>query len=1854
MNRQKKYFLLLSILCILFSACKNSHKIIAIDPRFAQYIAGYTSGMLSNQSHIRIELSKPIAHPLNGLPDSTLLDGAFSFSPSIKGHAIWVNERTIEFIPKTILDKETFYNATFKLARFTSVEKDLKKFHFQFSTYEQHLFVTLEGLHNIDNYNVEWQRLEGKIKTTDKDDTASLKKTIEANYLGKKLAIKWENEYNSDNEIRFSVDSIARQSTESKISITWNGKAIDAKEFGSQELTVSALGDYTVHQLYVKDEEDQHLEIEFSEPLLPNQNLNGIVKVGDVENVSFAIDGNMLKVFFTERIVGLKEIRISTAIKNCKGYKMKSEYRRDQEFFAAKPKVRIVGSGCILPNSQGLIFPFETINLKSVQVRVIKIFENNVQQFLQVNDLNGNDGLTRVGKIVAEKKFNLDYNKQDLTQWTKHVIDLQKLIQPDPGSIYRVSIKFERADAILSCDTSNAEEDELNEEPIDMPQEGLETKLEKNWNEDNWNDNSFDDYETYEGYNDDYTACDNSYYQGKAVSRNILASDIGLIFKLDENKMAHAFVSNMITTDPMPKTRIEFFDYAKQLIAAGNTDMEGKLDIFLPQKPFLMVAKNGKQRGYMKLLDANANALSKFDIEGEVVQKGIKGFLYTERGVWRPGDSIYINFILEDKQHQLPENHPVSFVFKDPMGKSIYQTIITQHVNHTYDCRTATSPNAVTGNYVANVKVGNLEFTKNIHIETVKPNRLKINFDTPPIIYENNKDKGVLLQAKWLHGADAKNLKANVYATVRSTETKFDHFPDYIFSSPLKNYNSNDIVLFDSALDANGSTHIPCNLHIDNNAPGMLKASFVTKVFEEGGDFSIDKNTCLYSPFKRYVGLQLPNAGDPYSSLLLNRDYVFHIASVNQFGTPEDASKLHLKIYKIEWRWWYETDQDDASTYLSKSGTIVVKDTILKSINGKSLFNFIASADNYARYLFVVTDEEGGHETGAILSFDSPYWQAQNSTSTENATMLHFSCDKTKYMKGEQVKVTIPSASKGTALVSIESGNKVIKSYWIKTTVAATKFNFIATTDMSPNVYLHVTMIQPHANTLNDLPIRMYGVVPIQVDDPNTHLHPVISMPNELRPETTAHIDVKELTGKKMTYTLAIVDNGLLDLTKFKTPNAWSTFYAKEALGVKTWDMYDNVIGAYAGKLDHLLSIGGDANYDGSNTTKANRFKPMTIFVGPFTIEANQHKTHAITIPNYVGSVRVMVVAQNNGAYGEAEKNVEIKKPLMVLATVPRVLSPNEMIHIPVDVFAMKENIKDVKIELESNDLLQWIGNKQQFIHFNKIGDEIVPFTMKVASKIGMAKIIVKATCGNEIARQEIELDIRMPNPPIAVSQELSIQANETMRSEIQFKNIKGTNEANIELSCIPPINVEGRLSYLIQYPHGCIEQTTSSAFPQLYISHLMELSDKQQKQTSINIQKALRRLQLFQTSNGGFSYWPGENESNEYGSNYAGHFMLEAEKLGYALAPNLKSSWVKYQTQQAKNWTTNNGMYPRSESNELIQAYRLYTLALSGNAELGSMNRLREENNLCTTAKCELALAYQAIGQIEVAKQLTTNISMQFPVYKELSYSYGSDTRDKAILIETFSKLNNQIMVANVVKELSDKMNSNNWFSTQETAYLLMAFCDYYGLSKTNEINISYQLNNGTWISKQSTKSILKLTFNENDIASFAPIQIKNNGKVKLYAKLITKGVPMIGDTSISNKHISMQVIYKTMKGVQINPSQIKQGTDFYAEVTIQNLDKTYLKEMCLNEIFPSGWEIHNSRMDEEQTQNNTTRYQDIRDDRVYSYYDLTGENKITVKILLNATYVGKFYMPSIYSEAMYDNTIHANSKPMWVEVVQ
>ncbi len=1885
-----KLFLSVSIttlICVvLFTACFQTRpKVNDINPAFGKYISGYTSGMVSRKSTIRIELSHGINEAKNGtpnnqpqiasvnstqvlntampaltiLPDSSLLNDAFTFEPNIKGRAVWISDRVIEFIPTEILPANQFYNVDFKLKEVTTVDDGFENFKFQLSTFPQNVFVNIDGLRSYDDYNIEWQKLTGKITTSDYEDTASIRKVLTVTQNGKAMPVQINYSYNN-NEFYFYVDSIERKQKAGQLIVSWNGEKINAISNGSQEIKIPALGDFSVSEAKVIDNEDQYVELTFSDPIDYTQNLKGIVTIQGIDNLTYAIENNVVKVFLSNRIVGEKLLTVTSGIKNFKGYKMNTAFTQSLTFEEPKPLVRIKGNGSILPNSNGLIFPFEAISLKAVDVRVIKIFENNVHQFLQTNNLDGQDGLTRVGKIVAEKTIKLDYDKKtNLKQWNKHVIDLGKLITPDPGAIYRVSIKYSKKYALCDCE---GVEDEVTEEGEEEGTVATTDSEEKDpWNEDDIHRYGFDGgYDSWEYYYDGgYSPCNSNYYYGKAVSRNILASDLGLIYKLDDNKFSHVFVSNMITAKPVSFATIEYYDYTKQLIAQDTTDANGMLDLQLKRKPFLMLAKSGKQRGYLKLLDGYTNSLSKFDIEGEVVQKGVKGFLYGERGVWRPGDSLYINFIMEDKEKRLPPNHPVKFELLDPAGTIIYQTTKTKNLNGLYDFRTATADEAVTGNYTAIAKVGNRVFSENFKIETVKPNRLKIYLDFDPSTGSGRKinDSTAKLSVKWLHGAVAKNLKALVNVSVNQTKTSFEKYKNYEFDSPIRNYYSEAETVFDDVLNDKGEANLDTYINVGQTAPGMLRATYISKVFEEGGDFSIDRYSVPYSPYKTYIGLHSPETKSFDNTLQTGNNYNFDVVALSDKGALVNANKLQVKIYKVQWRWWYDKSDDDLAQYISRSGTIVLKDTLIKATEGKGSFKFNVQYPEYGRYLITVTDLLGGHQTGKIVTIDWPYWSRANRSNNENANMLNFACDKDKYVSGENIKLSFPSPADGIALVSIETGRKVVKKFWIPTKKGETVHEFKADADMTPNAYVHVTLIQPHANTKNDLPIRMYGVVPITVDEPLTHLEPEIKMIDVIKPESFTNIKVKEKKGRKMTYTLAMVDEGLLDLTRFKTPQPWNTFYAREALGVKTWDMYDAVIGAYAGKLDKLLSVGGDGDANAGKGVKANRFKPMVKFMGPFTLEAGEEKDHVVEIPNYVGSVRVMVVAENEGAYGNAEKAVAVRKPLMILATLPRVLGPGENVYLPVDIFAMEKHVKDVKIDVEVNEFLELDGTKQQSMHFTQVGDEVINFKLNVAQKLGIAKVKITATSGKEKAVQEIELDVRTPNPKVNEGEEMVLEAGKEWNTEINFKGIVGSNKATIEFSSIPAMGLEKRLDYLIQYPHGCIEQTTSSVFPQLFVMNLMDMKDSQKNKVSNNIKAGLKRLQLFQTANGGFSYWPGESYDSEWGSNYAGHFLIEAEKQGYSLPANLKTKWVKYQQQQARNWSHNNGMYNHphgNETNEVIQAYRLFVLALSNNPEMGAMNRLREEKNLSATAKWRLAAAYKLVGQTEVAQKLIEGLPTTVKPYKELSYSYGSEVRDEAMILETLSLLHEKTKAWPLAKQIAKSLSSQSWMSTQETAYSLLAMCEYTGVKENNgEMNFSYALN-GEEKTGSSKKSIYQVKYTDSDLDKKGMISLKNNGKSTLFAKVIIEGVPLVGDKTASAKDLKMEVKYKDMKGKEIQPDKLMQGTEFLAEVTISNPGtKGFLKEMALNQIFPSGWEIHNSRLFENGT-SSAARYQDIRDDRVYSYYELAENTHKTFTIHLNATYLGKFYLPTVYSEAMYDNLINAKVPGRWVEVVK
>jgi uncharacterized protein YfaS (alpha-2-macroglobulin family) len=1315
-------------------------------------------------------------------------------------------------------------------------------------------------------------------------------------------------------------------------------------------------------------------------------------------------------------------------------------------------------------------------------------------------------------------------------------------------------------------------------------------------------------------------------------------------------------VTDLVSTLPLSGVQIDILNYQQQVIGSRETDQNGMAEIPLVNKPFLLIARQNEQRGYLRLDDGSSLSLSRFDVSGKLVQKGVKAFIYGERGVWRPGDTLFLNLMLEDRQDLLPDDHPVSFELVSPQGQVVSRMVRRGNPHRFYSFTTATSQDAPTGNWMARIRIGGLLFTKWLRIETVKPNRLKIKLDfgKERISVTDPQIRGSIA-VTWLHGAVARYLRTHVSVILTGMKTRFDRFQEYEFDDPVKSFHAEEQTLFDAKTDDEGRASFNTSFQTGNASPGMLRASFVTRVFEESGDFSIDRFSIPYSPYESYVGIRPPPGDKARGMLLTDTVHTVSLVTLDPDGHPVSRRDLEVNVYKVNWRWWWDAGEDNLASYIGNTEHRPVFNTKVNSHNGEGSFQFRIDYPEWGRYLIRVVDPLSGHATGKVVYIDWPGWAGREKRKHPGgAAMLSFSADKTTYQAGEYANITFPSSGLGRALVSIENGTRVLDAYWLETREPETGFKLKVTPEMAPNIYVNIMHIQPYAQTKNDLPLRLYGVIPVLVEDPSTRLHPVIEMPEALKPEGEFTLKVSEGNGKACSYTIAMVDEGLLDLTRFSTPQPWNHFYAREALGVKTWDVYDAVFGAYGGSIDQMFGIGGGLEEEAMQAppSLANRFRPMVKFLGPVTLGQGQKRSHRIKVPNYTGSVRTMVIAGNGFAYGHAEKTVPVKNPLMVLATLPRVLGPGEEVMLPVTVFAMEANIKDVTVQVDVNDLFDLVEGREQELRFSQTGDKLCTFRLNVLNKLGTGKVEVTAVSNSERASYEIELNVRNPNPPVTQFMEDVLDPGENISMDFILPGMPGTNTAILEVSSIPPVDFGRRLKYLMGYPHGCIEQTTSAAFPQLFLGEVTTLNKTAAEKAQDNVKAAIKRIQSFALPDGGFAYWPNAREADPWATSYAGHFLLEAEAKGYALPINVKKQWLRYQHREARRWKLSGD---KTRMDDLVQAYRLYTLALAGEPELGAMNRLRELEVISVQSRWRLAASYALAGQVASAERLVAQGVPEIPEYSGFNYSYGSRERDWAMILETLTLLDKRTEGLLLARKISEQLRSSRWMSTQTTAYCLLAISKFAGgQSSSREMEFTYQVDEGRETTAHTAMSMVQVAL-DTENRSGGRIRVNNTGKGVIFARLTMEGIPETGEETASRNNLDLSVRYTDMKGFPLDITQLRQGTDFLANVTITNPYGIQLyKDLALTQVFPSGWEIRNARMDEFTPVHSADEptYQDIRDDRVYTYFDLKKHSSSTFVTQLNAAYLGKYYLPAVYCEAMYDEGVNASTAGRWVHV--
>lgn len=1839
------------VLLVSFSACDIKKKTSETDNlfKFKEYISYNTNGNVSIADPIRVDLSKTLEQfdITQEIPSEYL-----KISPKTEGKLSIENGRTLIFRPSTNLKPDTEYSITVKLGKlYEDIGQEFKNYTFSFKTIQPNFKLDLG---NLQSYSKQWQFIEGVLEASDIIEVDKAKQLMHASQGGKNLTIKWPSEGSNAKYFNFVIDSIQRNIEDSKIKISWDGKAIKSKNKGQNDFAIPGQNNFAIIDVKSTAAPQASLAINFSDPLRENQNFTGLVSIESAENLRFEVDGNVLLVYPSSRIVGNVRVTLFNGIKNTDGYNLKKEFSELVSFEQLKPEVRLISKGVILPNAASTPLYFEAVNLSAVDVRVIKIFEDNMLQFLQSSNINNSSwyNMNRVGRRVAKKTIQLEDNSTSSDGlWKAHAINLSEFFKADPGALYRIELSFKKEYSIFDCSINLSEadlegesyENDYYEEDADLGEE--EEQEERYWDNElyNWRSNNYN-------WRQQDNPCHGAYYNNdRVVTTNVLGSDLGLIVKKGNNRSYHFVANNLLSTAPESGVKINLYNYQQQLIETVSTDANG-FSIYDSEKTvaFAIAQKSGNY-AYAKLEDGNALSLSNFDVSGKQLQKGLKGFMYTERGVYRPGDSIHLTFVLNDVANKLPKGHPVKLEVTDARGKLVQRTIANEGIDGFYYFPIKTETSAPTGNWQAVISVGGVQFSQSVKVATIKPNRLKIKLDFEDEILDASKPIKGSATGLWLHGSPARNLKIEMDATLRTTRTAFPKFDKYLFNDPVRSFYEVEVPILKNSLSSEGSIDFNEKIDLSEKAPGMLSATFMTKIFEGGGDFSIDVFTKNLAPYSHFVGLKSPEA-HRYGSYFTDENTVFDVASVDAQGDASGNRELEVKVFKIEWRWWWNRGRDNLSRYEDATIHRPIK-TFNVTTNGAGKGNFTINIPEKegGRYLIRVIDKKSGHATGRITYFYRNWWKAPMDGNSESAKMLVFSANKEKYNVGEEAVINFPSGSNGRALISIENGTEVLSTQWIETKKGETKASIKLTEDMAPNVYVNISLLQPHEQTKNDLPIRLYGVIPILVEDPSTVLLPKLEMPEVLKPEEKFTVAVSEEKGKPMTYTIAMVDEGLLDLTRFKTPKIHEAFYTREALGVRTFDIYDYVIGAYSGSVNNIYAVGGGGEAASAKNRKADRFKPVVRYLGPFTLSAGQKASHEMTMPNYIGSVRTMVIAGENpkSAYGKTDITTPVRKPLMVLASLPRKLSPGEKVTLPVTVFAMDKKVKSANVSVKVGDGLKSINGASKSITFSEPGEQIVNFEFEVLPTSKIQTIEVLASGSGENASYKVEIDVENPNPVSQKTTAYTLVANDTQTIDFNTFGVAGSNGATLEFSTVPPMNFGKRMEYLIQYPHGCIEQTTSGAFPQLFLADVFDITFDKKQEIESNIKGAIQRLSNFQGSDGGLSYWPGERQADAWGTNYAGHFMLEAKQRGYALPITFMSNWLRYQKNAARQWRNSDTRYNSS----LAQAYRLYTLALAGQPELAAMNRLRESKKISNDAKWRLAAAYALAGKKKVAEQLTQIANISFVPDQYDYYTYGSPFRNKAMALETMVTTGDsrqREMAVSLAKELS----SQRWYSTQETAYGLLAMAKMINKNGGKAMELTFTKDgkgNTLKTDRVVAQRDLGITIGANSIT------VSNKKGNVVYVTLAQKGKLPLGDELAERKNLTIKAQYLDGEGKPLDISKLRQGTEILAKVNITNTSNDWVGNVALSKIFPGGWEIINTSFTElGGGAEGNARYTDIRDDRVNFYFDLGAKKSKTFTIKLNASYLGTYYLPGTQVEAMYDNTFYARNKGIWVTIEQ
>lgn len=1529
------------------------------------------------------------------------------------------------------------------------------------------------------------------------------------------------------------------------------------------------------------------ITVSTSQPVNEN-NLKDLIKLEP--SVLFQVTPNDAGFTITSAQISVDQmyqLTISTKLEGAFGGKLKSDYSEHVTFGKLRPSLSFINNKGIYLSAAGYKnLALNIINIPSIEVSVVKVYENNLEQFMR-----------------KDKSSDYHYDEED-----------------GEGSSYEYYDTENLGDVIF----------QKNYETAKLPKQNASHIL------------HLDFQDKIKDFNGVYVIQVRSKEHNWITQSKILSvSDIGLIVK-EEKDGIYVFANSIKTATPLSEVKVSFVSTNNQKLYTAVTDAEGlavfkNINATSPGfRVALVTAKKNEEFTFVWFNQARIGT-SRFDVGGRTVNEtGLIAMIYAERNLYRPGETIHVSTIVRDEQWNNQVDVPVKIKLIMPNGKEF--VTVRKILNDQGSCETsfAMPPSAMTGNYIAEVFTGNdvLLNSYNISVEDFMPDRMKVSLALDNTAYKPGDDMKAAIQADNLFGTPAAGRNYQCEMNISKITFTSDKYEDYNFA--LSNEFTFNTENREGKTDDKGSANQVFKLETRFTNNGLLKGTVMATVFDETG-----------RPVHRYGNFDIYTQ-PLFAGLKCKEDYVTSRAPVrmalialDKNSAPQTA-QARIVVIKKEWHTVIQKN-DNTYRYVSQSEDRIITQQNISITGTNTTYAFTPQqSGEYEVRLFL-----NGSENYVSKTLYAYGWGDTQYTSFEvnNEGNVEIKTDKKEYNTGESVQVLFTTPFEGRMLVTLERDH-VIKHYYLNTKNKSASLTLNTDETMLPNVYITATLFRPMDG--GDMPLTVaHGFQSVSVVNKSYQLPVTITAVEKSRAQTKQTITVKTAPGAYVT--IAAVDEGILQVKNFATPNAYDYFYQKVALAVNSYDIYPWLLPEIKTTRSTTGGDGADSRASRLSPMFVNRVKNVSFWSGILQADGNGNVKYDINVPQFSGDIRIMALAYKNKGFGSADKHIKVADPVVISTALPRFLSPKDEVVMPVSLSNTTNKPATATITVKTSEQFSIAGTATQTIEIPANKEQRVVFNLTAQPSIGAGSVTVTVKAFGETFTDKTDIAIRPPASlqKLTGSGYTGDNANTVIDMKTNF--IPASVSGKLIVAKSPMVQFSKHIDALVRYPHGCVEQTVSAAFPQLYYADLvksMNAASGDQLNPAYNVQQAINKLQSMQLGNGSLSYWPQGGGESWWGSVYACHFMLEAKKIGCEVNDNTLNrleEYLKFRLYK-KEVTTffYNGTMKKNVAPEEVP-YSLYVLAMAGQSQQPTMNYYKAHQELLTLdGKYLLAAAYTLSGQPAQAKDVLPPAFAGEDPNKSLDGSFYSYIRDQAlslnVLMDT-DPTNRQVGI--MAKQLSEGLAKERYLSTQENAFSILALGKVAKLANQTTSTASVTAGTKTIGNTQGAALTMNMKPYANDAIA---LQVKGKGGYYYFWEMA--GITADGSYKEEDNFIRVRRTFFDRNGREAGTS-FRQNDLVVVRISIEAMRNDEVENVAITDMLPAGFEIENTRLNEMPNmpwikEPAEAEYTDIRDDRINLFTTVTKARK-DFYYMVRAVSPGTYHLGPVQTDAMYDGNYHS-----------